>query len=744
MRGRIGLHGSALCGLERCVPKPLAGSAPARRAFCDVMRSEEGLSTVGMVFALLITLSLIFTGAQVYDVESKSAHIQNVADAAALAAENEVAEFYIVVRLCDALVLTMSLTGIAAMGLGIAALCTPATAPLADKLIKTATDIFDARNSFASRAASGLNGFQAILPFLSAANASSVVQANSSNAGEAAYFGFAVVLPVEGSEIEVGPLDAADDLVRSVEENEERIKQAAELAEEAAGEAKEEKRKAFLADCGNDPGFCMYERAESLAGLSGLDNPLYRSIDTWSFSVALKRAQAYYPARLAQEAPEGLSTEELARSALRKRFYQYAVREIGRGYVRETDESFEASFPLLAKNTEEMRSTDLYTEPVYPISVGDEGSTVMHAWSGCPNVSAGQPSSFGSIYQMETGSFQTCSACGFTAASLGKVAAATTSIESGFEYHYRIVATAADAYQKAKEKEKPYADEAKSLTRTLLDQVGDAFSGAASYRIEANSPGRYGAVSFAAGVSDLSAAARFPSSFVKGGDSVGARAALSAATLASDDPEEGKTVIASALDSFDSGATGAAVGALGIVADLWSSLLLFYSEGIEALQRGTEQALFRMPLASESGLGTWAAHALSGVLESLGLNPAKLDSPKPVLVNTAHVLIADTSGFSSMLLAAKEQGIVLGDAADADLYTTALSVLEASSLDALFDFEAGIKIAVVQPFGDAEPSIPLTIALPSWATAAAGQAIQSSVDRMKAVYAQTGGVRRWE
>ena len=116
------MHGSALCGLERCVPKPLAGSAPARRTFCDVMRSEEGLSTVGMVFALLITLSLIFTGAQVYDVESKSAHFQNVADAAALAAENEIAEFYIVVRLCDALVLTMSLTGIATMGLGVAAL----------------------------------------------------------------------------------------------------------------------------------------------------------------------------------------------------------------------------------------------------------------------------------------------------------------------------------------------------------------------------------------------------------------------------------------------------------------------------------------------------------------------------------------------------------------------------------------------------------------------------------------------
>ncbi|MFR1637835.1 MAG: hypothetical protein ACLSVD_00890 [Eggerthellaceae bacterium] len=37
--------------------------------------------------------------------------------------------------------------------------------------------------------------------------------------------------------------------------------------------------------------------------MSGSENPLFRSVGAWSFSVALKRAQAYYPRRLAVEAP---------------------------------------------------------------------------------------------------------------------------------------------------------------------------------------------------------------------------------------------------------------------------------------------------------------------------------------------------------------------------------------------------------------------------------------------------------
>ena len=62
--------------------------------------AEEGFSTVGMVLALLISISLIFAAARVYEINSCSSRVQEVADAAALAAENTVGEFYLVAGIC--------------------------------------------------------------------------------------------------------------------------------------------------------------------------------------------------------------------------------------------------------------------------------------------------------------------------------------------------------------------------------------------------------------------------------------------------------------------------------------------------------------------------------------------------------------------------------------------------------------------------------------------------------------------
>ena len=78
----------------------------------DLFVDEHGFTTTSMVLSLLITISLLFTTAQVYRVSSASAEVQDVADAASLAAENQVAEFMLVARFCDAVILSLSLTGI--------------------------------------------------------------------------------------------------------------------------------------------------------------------------------------------------------------------------------------------------------------------------------------------------------------------------------------------------------------------------------------------------------------------------------------------------------------------------------------------------------------------------------------------------------------------------------------------------------------------------------------------------------
>ena len=70
----------------------------------DSLAEEQGFSTVGVALALLLSFALIFSAARVYEIESVSGDIQNVADSAALAAENVVGEYCVIATMCDAVV----------------------------------------------------------------------------------------------------------------------------------------------------------------------------------------------------------------------------------------------------------------------------------------------------------------------------------------------------------------------------------------------------------------------------------------------------------------------------------------------------------------------------------------------------------------------------------------------------------------------------------------------------------------
>ena len=243
----------------------------------DAFHDEEGMTTVGMVLALLVTLALVFSAGQAYRVGSASSEVQNVADAAALAAQNEVGEFMIVVRVCDAAVLSLSLTSLVATGLGVAALCTPATASASETLLKAGRDVAYARDRFAEKAADGLDRLQRLLPFLAAANAASVASAN--NGASSSYVALALLVPASGKKIAVDGAAELEDVAEAVGDEADEVRQAADEAERAAERANEAKRRAFEHDCGLDPSYCMYERASALAGMSGSENPLFRSVD---------------------------------------------------------------------------------------------------------------------------------------------------------------------------------------------------------------------------------------------------------------------------------------------------------------------------------------------------------------------------------------------------------------------------------------------------------------------------------
>lgn len=709
-----------------------------RAAACvgDGFRDERGFTTLGTVLALLIALSLLFTAAQVQRLSAVSAQVQDVADAAALAAQNEVAEFMTVVRVCDAVVLTMTLTGLAATGLGVVALCTPATAPASSSLMNAGKSVLNARDAFSEKASQGLALLQEALPFLSAANAALVAQANGGGASGSSYLAVALPFPAVGEDIVADPADASQAFADEAAGKADCIREAATRAEELAAEAAAVKQRAFQRDCGDAPGYCMHERAAVLAGLDGADNPLYRSVDNWSFSVALQRARAYYGARLAQEAPEGGSVEQQAESALRKRFYRLSVDELADAYVREDAGSFEASFPRFPRNADEVRASRLYTEEVYPVSEG-EGGPIMHAWSGCPAATGSL--SYGSASQMESGGYGRCPQCGFSTASLGSVAAASTSIENGFEYHYDAVAAAAAEYQSAMERLQPEAQKVKDEAGGLFRQVGELMDAAGDFRINAAPPGRYGTVVVAASLSPVPASAGFPNAFVSDAGALGTRAALSAATLIEDEADDQGDVIASLLDGMgDKVASGSA----GMVLDVWSALLRAYADGQEALDGAIEGAVDSLSLASASGLGTWASGAFSGAVSAIGLQPVKLDALKPVTVNTGHVAGEGGTAFGAKLISLKKQAIS-NPSSSTDFVSSALSAAELAVLDRVQALSDGMVLAEIQLF-DGGPAFTIRLALPPTAAQGAEGLVKDAADAVRGMVATMTGVRAWE
>lgn len=718
----------------------------------SLFRDEEGFTTVSMVLALLLTLALVFTGAQVYRIQSASAEVQEVADAAVLSAENQIAEFMVIARFCDAVVLSLSLTSIAAAGLGVAALCVPAAFPLSEGLLELTGNLVQARDSFGQKAAAVLNRLQEALPFFCAACAVAVAKANNAASENADYLAVALLVPSQGQAIAWEDADAAQGVLDDIEGDADDIRKRAQEAEDAARQADEAKERAFRRDCGDNPAYCMYERASHLASMEGSQNPLYSSVDAWSFSVALDRAKAYYPKRLASEAPEDESIAAQARSALRKNFYRFAVQQVESGYVRETDDGFDAYFPRLPRNTEQMRQTDLYTEAVYPVSTvaaegdqgdgsegGGTGKAAMHAWDGCPGASGA--TARGSIAQMEAGDFATCPLCEFKASSLGKVAAASAAIDNGFEFHYEAVADEAALYQEARERAQGPKDKVKGAVQGFLERLASLAGSFAGSRLDPQPPGRYGAIAFVVNAGSLAPAGGLGGAFVAGGGSLGPRAAISAATLVEEQSDEGRTVLNSLLDGLRQDG-GAAVGAAGLVLDLWSHLLRAYGDAGASLAEGLKGTLDSMPLVGASGLGSWVSGKLKDSVRALGLQPAKLGAKKAVLVNSAYVAQRGAGGFASGFIGFKSRVVAAASGAD-DLFSAVMNDAEREALAHVQALGATIDIASIELLGPDGPSLHLTLPVPKAVREQSASAIQQLFDRLRGFRGSSSAAGVW-
>lgn len=653
------IHG-LLHGIKRCllkVTRGLAGRCRPRarckrggfmgRAGIDLFIEDGAYTTLSSAVVILVVLTLLFSSAAAIWSMSRAGDTQAAADSGALAGANVVASYHTAATVVDASILSLGLAGFATIGTGLVAILIPGAELAAGDMVDTGIEIIKTRNKFAKSASKGLQKIETALPYLVAARATQAVSAQDTEG--ATYTGTALAVP-RTSESDFVALEGSEISTDVIKDTSKDLERAADELQKASEETAKAKERAWLADCGgSDPASvgscsCMWERARSLAKLSDIENPHYASSVTWEPQVALDRAKAYYRLRLANEAPQGSSVETKAESAARKAFYTYASAEVNRAYITEDGDRTTSYIPLLPRNTDEVRATELYTDAAWPTSTND-GKTYLHYGTSCPNYKKGTPGGLASVAAYD--GQDKCNRCHFGVSSLGAVAAPSTSIENGFEYHFDEFKGALEDYVECRNKEL----ELMRQTEDEADRAGNAFDEAikalSGERPRIAPPGRNGVVALAVSGA-ISSPDELNSSFnttVR----LGERGAISAAVLAPDDATAQNNVLSRFFSTLEERSGGVA-GVLDGVMDVWGRLLVGYGD----IQGSADELMDEMidGLGGSSGalgsIASWLGDTVSASVAALGLEPCDLRLRKPVLTDTANVIKSPGSDITGL------------------------------------------------------------------------------------------------
>lgn len=655
-------------------------------------RREGGFTTPAAAVALLVILALVFACARGISIGARSGQIQYVADAGALAADNVVAELVTAGQVVDAAALSLSLLGLTVYAASAVAAFIPGGQGAAAEIASMGSKVLQARDKFVETAIKGLSAAQKALPAVCAIRAAQVVQANADASG-IPYAGIAITSPMQGIDISIPDNAKVKEAAGEIEAQEPEIQEASARQKEAQDREDAAKERAWRADCGGE-GMSMYERAGKLSSISAASNPYFSSPDRWSFSIALSRAQTYYQARYSAEpgAYASGSPESVAESVARKQFYAYAHDEASRGYIETSASGTEIPHLVqLARNTAQIRETPLYTNAIYPVSSNGD-ARYLHAYSGCPQCTAGTASGSAAVCDIDSGAVQRCPVCKFSATTLGRVPSASTSIDNGFEYYYLAVVEASRDYAQAVkdgEQAKQALNEAKSSIGNLLSEALESLAGS---RYDPQPPGRYGCICIV--VAPSSQIADVP--FVDDDAQIPARVAISGATLAPDEASDQGNVISGVAEGLvpqESLISGPAKMAFGA----WSNMLSAYSDATEGVKDGFRKVLGAIPLVGTT-LSDSAVSAFEGALSSANLEPPDLNTYKPVLVNTAHMLERDSSGAAQALARMKDAAQMYGAISSGDMDALVSDIEAVPEVSELLD-EHGLEIAAI-PLAD--------------------------------------------
>lgn len=653
------IHG-LLHGIKRCLlraTRGLAGRCRPRarckrggfmgRAGIDLFIEDGAYTTLSSAVVILVVLTLLFSSTAAIWSMSRAGDTQVAADSGAQAGANVVSSYHTAATVVDASILSLGLAGFATIGTGLVAILIPGAEPVAGNMVDTGIEIIKTRNKFAKSASEGLQKIEMALPYLVAARATQAVSAQDTEG--VTYTGTALAVP-RTSESDFVALEGSEISTDAMKDTSKDLERAADELQKASEETAKAKERAWLADCGgSDPASvgsrsCMWERAKSLAKLSDIENPHKASSITWEPQVALDRAKAYYHQRLADEKPQGSSVEMKAESAARKAFYTYASAEVNRAYITEDGDRATSYIPLLPRNTDEVRATELYTDAAWPTSTND-GKTYLHYGTSCPNYKKGTPGGLASVAAYD--GQDKCNRCHFGVSSLGAVAAPSTSIENGFEYHFDRFKDALEKYVECRNKEL----ELMRQTEDEADRAGNAFDEAikalSGERPRIAPPGRNGVVAFAVSGA-ISSPDELNSSFnttVRLGD----RGAISAAVLAPDDATAQNNVLSRFFSTLEERSGGVA-GVLDGVMDVWGRLLVGYGD----IQGSADELMDEMidDLGGNSGalgsIASWLGDTVSASVAALGLEPCDLRLRKPVLTDTANVIKSPGSDITGL------------------------------------------------------------------------------------------------
>lgn len=617
------------------------------RAGIDLFIEDGAYTTLSSAVVILVVLTLLFSSTAAIWSMSRAGDTQVAADSGALAGANVVSSYHTAATVVDASILSLGLAGFATIGTGLVAILIPGAELAAGDMVDTGIEIIKTRNKFAKSASKGLQKIETALPYLVAARATQAVSAQDTDG--ATYAGTALAVP-RTSESDFVALEGSEISTDVIKDTSKDLERAADELQKASEETAKAKERAWLADCGgSDPASvgsrsCMWERAKSLAKLSDIENPHKASSITWEPQVALDRAKAYYHQRLADEKPQGSSVEMKAESAARKAFYTYASAEVNRAYITEDGDRATSYIPLLPRNTDEVRATELYTDAAWPTSTND-GKTYLHYGTSCPNYKKGTPGGLASVAAYD--GQDKCNRCHFGVSSLGAVAAPSTSIENGFEYHFDRFKDALEDYVECRNKEL----ELMRQTEDEADRAGNAFDEAikalSGERPRIAPPGRNGVVAFAVSGA-ISSPDELSSSF-NAAVRLGERGAISAAVLAPDDATAQNNVLSRFFSTLEE-RSGCVAGVLDGVMDVWGRLLVGYGD----IQGSADELMGEMidGLGGGSGalgsIASWLGDTVSASVAALGLEPCDLRLRKPVLTDTANVIKSPGSDITGL------------------------------------------------------------------------------------------------